>query len=61
MPCLRLLYSRLNDIDPVEDLKKYDKLLKFDFGGVIPGQAAIKSNYYLYPIIFREPKKIIYA
>jgi len=61
LPCLRLLYSRLNDIDPVEDLKKYDKLLKFDFGGIIPGCQALKSNYYLYPIIFREPKKIIAA
>jgi len=61
LPCLRLIYSRLNEINAIEDLKKYDKLLKFDFGGVIPGCQALRSNYYLYPIIFREPKKILLA
>jgi perosamine synthetase len=61
LPWLRLLYSKLSEIDPVEDLEKYKKLLKFDFGGVMPGCQAMRNNYYLYPVIFREPKKIIAA
>lgn len=61
LPWLRLLYSRLLEIDPVEDLKKYKKLIKFDFGGVLPGCQAMRNNYYLYPVIFREPKKVIVA
>ena len=61
LPCLRLLHSRLTQIDPVEDLKKYDKLKKYNFGGVIPGDEALKHTFWLYPVIFREPKKIIAA
>ena len=61
LPCLRLLYSTLSEIDPVENIKKYDKLLKYDFGGVVPGAQANKNTFYLYPVIFREPKKIIAA
>ena len=61
LPWLRLLHSRLKEINAIEDLMKYDKLLKYDFGGVIPGCQAMKSNFYLYPIIFRESKKIIVA
>lgn len=56
-----MLYSRLSKIDPVEDLKKYNKMVKYDFGGVIPGSYALKQNFWLYPVIFREPKKVIAA
>lgn len=37
LPCLRLLEARLAEIDPVENLQKYDKLSKFTFEGVSPG------------------------
>ena len=61
LPCLRLMFSRLSEIDPIEHIEKYDQLRKYQFTGVIPGHNALQHTYWLYPVIFREPKKIIVA
>ena len=61
LPCLRLLEARLAEIDPVENLQKYDKLSKFTFEGVSPGWEAVKNTYSFYPVIFSEPSKAISA
>ena len=61
LPCLRLLTTRLEEIDPIETLQKYERLSKFTFEGVSPGWQAIKNTYSFYPIIFNEPNKAISA
>jgi dTDP-4-amino-4,6-dideoxygalactose transaminase len=58
---LRLLGTRLTEIDPIKHLIQYDKLQKYNFAGVTPGFSALQNTYWLYPVIYRESKKVIAA